>query len=167
MSDKPQIGLVIRHVYLWRNEAQQGREEGSKARPCVIIHTRANEYKETEVYIAPITHTQPHKPELAKEIPPATKARLGLDHERSWIITSEVNCFTWKGPDVRRTPEGDFAYGHLPPGLTKVAIEQVRDLARDRELSVVNRDDEELKKRVREMRESKLSRKDRDRDRER
>ena len=29
MSDKPHIGLVIRHVYLWRNEAQQGREEGS------------------------------------------------------------------------------------------------------------------------------------------
>ena len=133
----------------------------------MIIHTHENEYKETEVYIAPITHTQPHKPELAKELPPATKARLGLDHDRSWIITSEVNHFTWKGPDVRRTPEGDFAYGHLPPGLTKAAIEQVRNLARDRELSVVNRDDEELKKRVREMRENRKNWKGTDRDRER
>ena len=59
MSDKPHIGLVIRHVYLWRDEEQQGRDEGSKARPCVIIRTHENEFQETEVYIAPITHVDP------------------------------------------------------------------------------------------------------------
>jgi hypothetical protein len=48
---KPGIGLVIRHAYLWWNEARQGREEGRKDRPCVIIHQRQNEHDETEVFI--------------------------------------------------------------------------------------------------------------------
>lgn len=94
MSDKPQIGLVIRHVYLWRNEERQGRDEGIKARPCVIIHTHNNEFEETEVYIVPITHTPPRNAEQSQEIPLATKQRLGLDDQQSWIITSEVNRFT-------------------------------------------------------------------------
>lgn len=93
MSDEPRIGLVIRHLYLWRDGARQGREEGSKARPCVIIRTHENETKETEVYIAPITHTPPLGLKQAIEIPQATKNRLNLDYEKSWIITSEVNRF--------------------------------------------------------------------------
>lgn len=56
---KPGIGLVIRHAYLWWNEARQGREEGRKDRPCVIIHQRQNEHGETEVFICPVTHTPP------------------------------------------------------------------------------------------------------------
>ena len=56
---KPEIGLVIRHAYLWWNEARKGREEGGKDRPCVIVHARQNEYQETETFIAPVTHTPP------------------------------------------------------------------------------------------------------------
>jgi hypothetical protein len=87
---------------LWWNEAHSGREEG-KDRPCVIVHTRQNEYRETEVYISPITHTPPKNPEHAMQIPFATKKRLGLDAESSWIITNEINRFIWPGPDIRPT----------------------------------------------------------------
>ena len=42
----------------------------------------------------------PHDPEAAVEIPLATKMRLGLDDDRSWIILTEANRFTWPGPDL-------------------------------------------------------------------
>ena len=92
---------------------------------------------------------------------------MGLDDDQSRIITSEVNGFTWKGPDVRRTPAGKFSYGHLPPGLTKATIELVRDNARNRDLSVVDRDDEYLSQRVRNFRKEMQQGKEPDKDRER
>ena len=85
-AEEPEIGLVIRHVYLWQNEALRGHEEGRKVRPCVIIHKRRNANGRTEVYIALVTYTKPRDLSKAKEIPLETKERLGLDHERSWII---------------------------------------------------------------------------------
>ncbi|MDO8412053.1 MAG: growth inhibitor PemK [Phenylobacterium sp.] len=72
------------------------------------------------VYALPITHTPPSEPEDAVELPLATKARLGLDSARSWIVVSEGNSFIWPGPDLRPTPgQGpeSVAYGMLPPGL--------------------------------------------------
>ena len=135
----PEVGLVIRHIYLWRDEQKQGYIEGRKARPCVIIHTRLNEYGETEVYICPITHTQPENSDQSIEVPLATKQRLKLDNQPSWIITSEVNLFKWKGPDVRRTQAGEFAYGYLPHRLIQAVIEQVKDNARKHSLDIVER----------------------------
>ncbi len=52
---KPEPGLVIRHMYSWRDEARKGHEEGRKARPCLVVYTSRNIYDKTEVYIAPIT----------------------------------------------------------------------------------------------------------------
>ncbi|MEJ2442659.1 MAG: type II toxin-antitoxin system PemK/MazF family toxin [Exilibacterium sp.] len=151
---------------MWRDEHKQGQEEGRKARPCLIVHKRQNEFGETEVFICPITHTPPRNPAQATEIPLATKQRLKLDDEQSWIITGEVNRFTWKGPDVRKTQTGKFSYGYLPHGLIKSTIEQFRDNARQRRLDIVNRDDEYLLKQLREKRESRLS-KSRNEDKER
>ena len=73
----------------------------------------------------PITHRPPEVPELAVEIPPLTKQRLGLDDDRSWIILSEANRFAWPGPDLRPRTPGDsssVSYGVLPAKL----YEQVR-----------------------------------------
>jgi len=39
----PLIGLVIRHAYLWWNEARAGREEARKDRPCVIVRLGLDE----------------------------------------------------------------------------------------------------------------------------
>ena len=154
-EDSPEIGLVIRHLYLWRDEKAQGQEEGRKARPCLIVHRRQNEFDETEVYICPITHTPPGANSNALEIPLVTKNRLGLDDDQSWLITNEVNRFTWRGPDVVKTQSDRFAYGYLPRNLTKAAIERVRENARGRNMGVVDRDDEELKKRVREAKQKR------------
>lgn len=148
----PAVGLVIRHLYLWRDEHLQGQVEGRKARPCLIVHNRQNEYDETEVFICPITHTPPNNPTQAKEIPLATKERLQLDSERSWIITSEVNRFTWKGPDVRPTHAGDWAYGYLPHGLVSAVVQQIKLNASKRSLGIIERDDEFLKQKLRAAR---------------
>lgn len=160
----PEIGLVIRHAYLWWSEARAGREEASKDRPCVIIHHELNEYGETEVYIAPITHSPPEEPERAMEIPQATKKRLRLDDERSWIITTEVNRFIWPGTDIRSVPGVGAAYGPLPHAMTRALIERIRENERDKRLMQVGRDDDELLKQVRERRRSPRSKVD-DRDR--
>jgi hypothetical protein len=163
-GSKPEIGLVIRHAYLWWNEARAGREEGLKDRPCVIVHTRQNEHRVTEVYIAPVTHTLPEVPERALQIPQATKARLRLDAQASWIITTEVNRFIWPGPDIRTVPGGAAAYGLLPARMTRDLIQKIKDNARDRSLLVIGRDDAVLSEALRQRRKSEN---DKDRDRKR
>lgn len=45
----------------------------------------------TLAYVLPITHTPLDKDKDGVEIPLLTKRRLGLDEERSWIITTELN----------------------------------------------------------------------------
>ena len=109
-------GLVIRYSYLWQTEYLRGQEEGVKDRPCaVILVTRDDEGGEM-VTVLPITHSPPDNPAIALEIPSATKNRLGLDSERSWVILTEANRFAWPGPDLR--PVGgsldSVAYGLLP-----------------------------------------------------
>jgi hypothetical protein len=41
----------------------------------------------------------------------------GIDTDRSWIITTELNRFAWPGPDIRPTASGDYIYGYLPEKL--------------------------------------------------
>jgi hypothetical protein len=144
MKFTPEVGILIRHMYLWRDESRQGREEGRKARPCLIVHVRENEYQEKEVYIAPVTQTAPTDKSQAFELPPATKQRLKLDHETSWIIASEVNRFIWVGPDVRKTQDNQTSYGYLPSGLVKEVIRKFKRNVQSRRLRIVNRDDETL-----------------------
>lgn len=119
---KPEPGLVIRYAYLWQREADQGRDEGSKDRPCAIVLTLLRESDTPPsppvVRVLPITHSPPGNPDDAIEIPAATKQRLGLDAQRSWIILTEANDFIWPGPDLRPLANGDpatIAHGMLPP----------------------------------------------------
>lgn len=115
----PHAGLVIRYSYLWKREFEAGREEGSKDRPCAIVMAVTDDEGEAQVLVLPVTHTPPYNAAEAVEIPRATKQRLGLDGERSWIMITEVNEFIWPGPDLRPVPGGDgsIVYGVLPPGL--------------------------------------------------
>jgi hypothetical protein len=116
---RPEPGLVISYSYLWRDEHERGAEEGRKARPCGVILVTADEGGRTVVVVLPITHRAPRRKADAVEIPPQTKARLGLDSERSWVVVTEGNEFVWPGPDLRPVPgrKGTFAYGYLPPSL--------------------------------------------------
>jgi hypothetical protein len=123
---EPHPGLVIRYSYLWKREQDEGREDGSKDRPCAIVLSVLDEDEEREVLVLPITHTAPENADDAIEIPAATKNRLGLDAERSWIMITEANDFVWPGPDLRPLPGRDtstIAYGSLPPKF----FEHVRD----------------------------------------
>jgi hypothetical protein len=123
---KPYAGLVIRYSYLWKRDFDAGREEGTKDRPCAIVLTVVDEEGDEEVLVLPVTHSPPDDPADAIEIPAATKSRLGLDGERSWIMITEANEFVWPGPDLRTVPgrdESTIAYGPLPPRF----FAQVRD----------------------------------------
>lgn len=116
----PRPGLVIRYAFLWREDAARGKEEGDKDRPCAVVLTTRTAHGETVVTVLPITHTPPRNLDLAVEIPAATKARLGLDDDRSWIVVTDANRFIWPGPDLRPRRPGDassVAYGLLPAGL--------------------------------------------------
>ncbi|MSP81428.1 MAG: hypothetical protein EXQ94_00470 [Alphaproteobacteria bacterium] len=140
----PEPGLVIRYAYLWRNEALLGREEGIKDRPCAVVLTVKKDGDRTIVVVAPITHAQP-RPEIgALEIPVRVARRLGLDDRHSWIVTHEVNVFTWPGPDLRvvdpKEQEGGIAYGHLPKALADKVIAGVRAHRDARRLRAVDRD---------------------------
>lgn len=78
------------------------------------------------VIVLPVTHSRPADPASAVEIPAATKRRLGLDEDQSWIVVTECNVFSWPGPDLRFAPgQGpeSVAYGLLPAKL----FEKVRD----------------------------------------
>lgn len=117
---EPVPGLVIRYAYLWSHEASAGQEEGSKDRPCAVLLTATTKAGGQVVTVLPITHTPPSDERLAVEIPAATKARLGLDEARSWVVCTELNHFQWPGPDLRPAPSdpsGAVAYGLLPASL--------------------------------------------------
>ncbi len=114
----PQPGLVVQFSYLWKREADAGREEGVKDWLCAIVIAVEDEEGRPRVLVLPITHAAPQPPDEGIELPQPTKLRLGLDGERSWVIVSEANGFTWPGPDLRFLPgQGpeSAAYGFLPP----------------------------------------------------
>lgn len=142
----PETGLVIRYSYLWHDEKRRGQEEGSKDRPCaIVLATQKQGADAPTVVVAAITHTPPHKDMPAIEIPAKVGKYLGLDDDRSWIVTGEVNVFTWPGPDIRVQPdqgkERSFAYGHLPQKLAQSVIASAKDQIRQRKSKVVGRDD--------------------------
>lgn len=93
------------------------------------------------VTVAPITHARPEREDAAIEIPPATKARLGLDGARSWVIADDLNQFVWPGADLRPIRRGasTFAYGLLPAALYRQVRERVLRLARAGRAAVTGR----------------------------
>jgi hypothetical protein len=125
---EPKPGLVIRYSYLWNDEAERGRDEGRKDRPCVVILAVQTVNGQTVVTVAPTTHTPPSAPGEAVEIPPAVKQRLGLDDQRSWVVTTEVNRFAWPGTDLRpvsREKRNVFAFGYAPGALVEAIRRQI------------------------------------------
>ena len=138
----PHQGLVIRYLYLWEREAREGREEGTKDRPCAVILVLLRDVEPPIVRVLPITHSLPQDARGALEIPPETKRRLGLDSERSWVVLDEANDFIWPGPDLRPVLHGDPAsafYGVLPPGFMQILRERLQQRRREIRETVVRR----------------------------
>ena len=111
-------GHILRYSYLWHWQHLEGREEGDKDRPCLVLAlVTMLEDGAPVVRVLPITHTPPKNAEEALEIPVTVKNRLRLDEERSWIILTESNRFAWPGPDLRPLDSADGYFGPLPPAL--------------------------------------------------
>jgi hypothetical protein len=137
----PKPGLVINYSYLWRREADKGGEEGRKDRPCVIILAVEDIEGDKIVTVVPVTHQQPSDLSNGVELPHVTKKRLGLDDERSWVISTEVNRFTWPGSDLRpisRNKSDQFACGFVPADLVRKVVDQIRTRQR---VAITQRDD--------------------------
>jgi hypothetical protein len=137
----PQPGLVVSYSYLWHEEYRQGRIEGIKNRPCAIVLAVVADDGGNTVFVAPITHAKPRDKDAVVEIPPATRARLGLDGERSWVVISEVNHFSWPGVELAAVPghPGRVDYGFLPPVLYKKIAVLFAGRARARKIAAVRR----------------------------
>lgn len=135
-------GLIIRYSYLWRSEHRQGREDGVKDRPAAVVLVTMTQDGDRMVTVLPITHTPPADPRLAVEIPAATKQRLRLDAERSWVVLTEANRFVWPGPDLRPLVPGDAssaAYGLLPFRLTEEIRLRFLTFVKERQAHLVGR----------------------------
>jgi hypothetical protein len=135
----PEPGLVVHFEYLWAREAVRGREHGRYARPCLIVACTPKEQGGPKVLIVPITHSEPDEDTEAIEIPVATRQRLGLDGDRSWLILDEVNEFDWPGPDLQHNKEGEFHYGLIPPVLFDAATAGLLASARAGSLTKIPR----------------------------
>jgi hypothetical protein len=139
----PAAGTVIAYSFLWQNEAQAGHLEGRKRRPCaVLVVVTTTESRNPEVVVAPITHRQPEFDDGAVELPPRVRLHLGLDGERSWVVLTQFNHFTWPGFDLRSiSPDRpEYVYGMLPPAFFNRLIEKFNELRRQRRVAAVSRD---------------------------
>lgn len=144
MALEPKPGLVVRYDFLWKEDQQAGIDSG-KDRPCAIILASAEKVDGSkDVLLCAITHSPPDKGEAAVPIPPAVARHLGLDHEQSWIKTSQVNRLTWeKGRmpyGISQARKGEWSFGMIPQDLGRQAFNQVQARARSRSLQTVDRD---------------------------
>ena len=123
----PKPGTIIRYAYLWAVQHQRGHEEGDKDRPALVLtlSVKADDGA-VHVLVLAITHTKPTIESDAVLLPAAIKARLGMDKESSWIVTTEANVFVWPGPDLHPIPgrrPRTAVYGRIPDSLfQQVAI---------------------------------------------
>lgn len=138
----PQRGHIINYRFLWEAEAAQGLEDAKKARPsAVLLTTEADEDGAVTVYVLPITHSRPTDNRNAIEIPPQVAKTAGLDDEQCWIITNQLNVFTWPGFDLEPVGGGlVVSLGKLPPGIAQDMVLAVEENIRDSEIVTINRD---------------------------
>lgn len=138
------VGYLLRFAYLWHRQFREGRDEGDKDRPALVLALVDMQADGTRIVrVLPVTHIPPADLRFAVEIPAPVKRRLGLDDERSWIVVSESNRFSWPGPDLRpaRLESIDGYHGALPPALFAEVKRKFVALARSGEHKSVSRSD--------------------------
>ena len=103
-SRLPEPGEVLNYSYLWEREFRQGRDEGAKDRPVAVVLLTRNVDGLDLVHVVPLSTKPPAPGDLGVEVPEAVGRQLGLSADRSWIIASEWNRYTWPGYDTRPIP---------------------------------------------------------------
>lgn len=148
----PVGGLVIRYDYLWASEEAQGREEGSKNRPCaVVVAIPQSDTEPLRAIVCGITHAEPPPGDNAVEIPQTVKNHLGLDGEPSWVVTSEVNVVDWEDPGIIPVASGQWTYGMIPRQLAEQIRANVMGHAKGRNLPMTDRPKIERRRIAREQ----------------
>ena len=144
MSIEPRTGLVVHFNYLWKSEDRDGQETSRDNHPCVIMRCMETPSGDKLVYLCPITHTPPKPGQTAVELGPKTKAHLGLDQDRQWLKTSELNQVYWEkdalplGLENRRT--GGVVYGEIPHHIGARAYGQLLENQKHKALESAIRD---------------------------
>ena len=137
----PKVGLVVRYDYLWHDEKMKGRQEGAKDRPCAIVQAvQQGQDGKPSVLLAPITHTPPNNKSEGVEIPYKVTQNLGLDDQRQWIKTTEVNRVAWDDAGITPAKKNQWEYGRLPKGLFDQTRQEMQQNARVRKVKQVKRD---------------------------
>jgi len=115
---------------LFSDEVKAGLQEARAHHPCVIMGKKELEDGSTMVRVMPISHTPPDKTTPAVELNQAIKNHLGLDKQRQWIKTQELNRFTWPGEARDKIPvpigpkAGQEIYGQMPGKTLRDASDQ-------------------------------------------
>ncbi len=136
----PTVGMVIRYDYLWKDEYRRGRLEGGKDRPCAIVIATTDGGGHHSIIVAPITHSPPHAASNAVEIPAKVKKHLGLDEEKSWIVTADLNRLSWDDAGITPASRTRWDYGTLPQPLVMRVQEQISAHAKLKTISLVDRE---------------------------
>ncbi|TDW28306.1 hypothetical protein EV128_109224 [Rhizobium azibense] len=64
LPTEPKVGWIFRYSYLWYWQHLEGREEGDKDRPALVLAiVAALEDGTPVVRVLPVTHSPPSKPE--------------------------------------------------------------------------------------------------------
>lgn len=134
----PRVGQIVLYDFLWNEQHQAGLTRGIKDRPCVVAGiTKGDDGRVTTVNLVPITHETPSPGQRGFALPPQTQPMTGLDDKKSWVNCSEINQERWE--KIGPAKPGQFLYGHLPRGLTKKAIDHVREAEQAKQLATVDR----------------------------
>lgn len=105
----------------------------------VVVLARLVSGDRTELLVAPITHSLP-PPGEGVAIPERVKRQLGLDDDPSWVIVTELNRFTWPGPDIRLARGQDSPlHGALPTKLFDQVRRGIGDHAKAAKLKIPKR----------------------------
>ena len=116
-TDRPAAGHILRYVYLFEEEQNQGRDEGVKERFVVVVGVDGSRY-----LVAAIT-TKGEGRKNAIVIPNEIARTAGLV-PGSAIVVSEFNRFTWPGFDIRPlSKDAGYIAGRLPPRFTNTLID--------------------------------------------
>jgi hypothetical protein len=105
----------------------------------VVVVARLVAGDRTEILVAPVSHSQPSHGE-GVPIPQSVKRHLGLDDQPSWVVVTELNRFTWPGPDIRPAKGTDSPlYGAIPAKLFDQVKRSISDQARSGRLQMPKR----------------------------
>jgi hypothetical protein len=142
---KPTPGLVIRYDFLWKDDHDTGLVQGRKDRPCtVVLVSEPRDENAREVVVCAISHTPPDPDTPSVEIPYKVTQHLGLDDDRMWIKTDQVNVFRWEEGrlpfGVTPARKGEWSFGVMPYQLAKAAFDQVSERSREQTIVIVKRE---------------------------